>query len=547
MQDTTDRSGLGILWFGAVVVVAGVAAYADSFGGPFIFDDVDSIPGNPYIRHLWPLSNVLSAPEQTTAAGRPVVSLSLAINYAIGGLDVWGYHAFNLLIHLLSAVLLFGIVRRTLKRPTFGSQFARSGPWLATAVSLLWTVHPLQTESVTYIIQRTELLMGMFYLLTLYCAVRGWGSPYRRLWLAAAVGACALGMGSKEAMASAPLVVLLYDGLFVSGSYAAALRRHGALYAGLAATWIILGVLLASGPRSETVGFGLGIGALDYLRTQAQVLVRYLRLCFWPAPLVIHYGWPVARTWGESALPGLVILSLLVGTIWALLRRHWTGFAGAWFFLILAPSSSFVPIVSEIAAERRMYLPLAAVVTLAVVAVQWGGDRACRWLGLRGPAPRFAGAGLVIVLAGVFAYGTGQRNLDYRTAVAIWRDAVDKQPANARVRTNLAGALIQAGQFDDAVQHCRVALDLERWPSKAKALRLSSNSVPHFDSNPIIAKPTTTWPKRWEAWAGSRRRSSISAARWTCGRTMWTHTSTSAGRWLERAASMRQFATIKRR
>ena len=160
-----------------LVIAAGVWAYHNSLRGAFIFDDPTSISGNPHIRHLWPIRDAMSAPPATTVSGRPVVCLTLALNYAVGGWNVWGYHALNLMVHLLSALVLFGILRRTFEGPTLRDRFGGAAVWLAAAIALLWEVHPLQTESVTYIVQRTELLMGLFLLLTLYCALRCSQSP----------------------------------------------------------------------------------------------------------------------------------------------------------------------------------------------------------------------------------------------------------------------------------------------------------------------------------------------------------------------------------
>src|ERR1022692_1539631 len=201
-----------------MVVAAGLLAYHNSFTGPFIFDDFYSIEDNPTIHHLWPIWQTLSPPRigAPTVEGRPLVNLSLAINYALGGYRLWGYHALNLTIHILAALTLFGIVRRTLLQPRLQERFGAAADGLALAVAVLWMVHPLQTESVTYIIQRAESLMGLFYLLTLYCFLRaaGAGGPGRFWWLAASVFACLLGMATKEVMVSAPLVVLLYDRTF---------------------------------------------------------------------------------------------------------------------------------------------------------------------------------------------------------------------------------------------------------------------------------------------------------------------------------------------
>jgi hypothetical protein len=143
-----------------LIIAAGIWAYHNSFQGPFIFDDLPSIPENPHIRHLWPIGKALSPSPTSLVGGRPVMNLSLALNYALGGLAVWGYHAFNLAVHVLAALTLYGIVRRTLVRPGLREPFGASAQWVALAVAVLWTVHPLQTEAVTYLSQRCESLWG---------------------------------------------------------------------------------------------------------------------------------------------------------------------------------------------------------------------------------------------------------------------------------------------------------------------------------------------------------------------------------------------------
>ena len=256
-----------------LVIAAGIGAYHNSFQGPFIFDDLHSIPLNPHIRHLWPIREALSAPRYCSVNGRPVICLSLALNYALGGLNVRGYHAFNLAVHLLSALVLFGILRRTLEGEKLRDRFGDAAVWLAAAIAIIWEIHPLQTESVTYIVQRTELLMGLFLLLTLYCALRGSHSARPSAWYLAAVISCALGMGSKEVMVGAPLLVLLYDRVFLASSFRELWQRRGGLYASLAATWLILVVLVARTPRSAT-GFGMkGLTSWDYLKTEPGVIV----------------------------------------------------------------------------------------------------------------------------------------------------------------------------------------------------------------------------------------------------------------------------------
>lgn len=459
------RNSTAPIWLSAAIVGAGLLVYANALLGPFIFDDVDSISDNQHIRTLWPLGQAMSAPPQGTLAGRPIVSLSLAFNYAVGGLNVWGYHAVNVAIHLLSALLLFGIVRRTLLSPGLAGRWKRSASWLAAVSAAIWVVHPLQTEAVTYVVQRTELLMGLFYLLTLYCAIRGWQGSDRRAWFAGAVVSCALGMGSKEVMVSAPLVVLLYDRTFVSGSFGASLRNGRGLYAGLAVTWLVLAWMNLHGPRSETVGLRLGVAPMEYLETQAGVILWYLRLSLWPHPLAITYDdWPIAARVTQFLPQGLIIMALLAGAFW---RRSPLGFLGVFFFMILAPTSTFVPIVTEFAAERRMYLPLGAVVVLVVI----GGYRLLVYLSSRlslsASVVRGIGAGLTIVAMAALCCATVARNRDYASAIGIWGDTVAKRPGSATAHFSLADALMGEKRYAEAIEHCNVALRIK--PNSARA------------------------------------------------------------------------------
>ena len=235
----------------AAIVCLGALAYANSFAGRFIFDD-RAILEDISIRQLWPPWTAMLSP---TNVARPVVGLTFAINYAISGLEVWSYHLVNLLIHLLAALALFGIVRRALVSERLRGRFGAASVWLAAAVAVIWAVHPLQTQAVTYIVQRGESLMGLMYLATLYAVIRAAETASRR-WIVAAVISCAIGMATKPVMATAPIIALLFDVIFVAGSLKVALRRRWGLYAALAATWGIMAATIAAPtPADWSVGF----------------------------------------------------------------------------------------------------------------------------------------------------------------------------------------------------------------------------------------------------------------------------------------------------
>lgn len=399
----------------------------------------------------------MSAPEDTTLSGRPVAALSFAIDHAIHGGSLSGFHATNLAIHLVASLLLFGIVRRTLETEALGDAVRTSAPGLALATALLFVVHPLQTGAVTYLVQRVESLMGCFYLAMLYSAVRAHtAGPWPRLlWCSLAVATCGLGMATKEVMVTAPLIVILWDYFFAPGRS----RQRLPLYAALASTWLVLGVLVASGARTTSVGFGFEAWPWwRYLLTQAEVLIHYLRLALHPRPLVLDYDWPAVSSWTQVVLPGLAVLGLLGATVMGVIRKHPAAFAGAWFFLILAPTSSVLPIVTEVAAEHRMYLPLAGVITLAVTTWFQLLRRLAERRGLKPPtialvAKLFLGTAVI-----VFGWLTHNRNEDYRDFDRIWLDAIAKRPDNARARNNYATSLLVQGRFADAEVHLRAAV-----------------------------------------------------------------------------------------
>jgi tetratricopeptide (TPR) repeat protein len=260
-------------------------------------------------------------------------------------------------------------------------------------------------------------------------------------------------MATKEVMVSAPLMVILWDRFFAPDRGRQALP----LYAALASTWLILGVLVASGARSASAGFGFEAWPWwRYLLTQAEVLIHYLRLALYPSPLVLDYDWPAVSSWTRVVLPGAFVLVLLGATVIGVFQRYPAAFAGAWFFLILAPTSSVLPIVTEVAAEHRMYLPLASLTTLAVIA----GFRLL---------PRILARVALVTAVLLFGSMTQRRNEDYADFDRIWLDTIAKRPDNARARNNYATSLLTQGRFADAEVHLRVAVARNRSFAEAEA------------------------------------------------------------------------------
>jgi tetratricopeptide (TPR) repeat protein len=468
------------------LVALALLAYANSFSGAFIFDDQSSIVANPSLSRVWPPWRPLLSPSAGGTRGRPVANLSFAVNHWAGGQAVVGYHAANLAIHIAAGLILFGIVRRTLVRPQAGPRLAAAASPLAFAVAALWLVHPLTTESVTYLSQRTESLMGLLYLLTLYCVIRGAASAAPALWYTAAIISSLLGMATKEVMITAPVVILLYDRTFLAGSFAAAWRLRRGLYLGLASGWILLGFLMI-GIGTRGAGLALGISPLSYALCESRAVVRYLGLAFWPRPLVFDYGTDLGPG-GAAAVPYLlVVLAFLAGTLQLLRRRPALGFALFWFFAILAPTSSVVPVVLQPVAEHRMYLPLIAVITLSAVAAYL---MVGRWSAL-----------LLAAALACLGYETHERNIDYRSSVAIWKDTASKRAMNARAHCNLGNALLADGQADSGMKELAEALRIS--PDDADSnldLGVALGNLGRLsEADPLIQKAAAANPSLAEA------------------------------------------------
>lgn len=437
----------------AVVVFATLAAYHNTFSSPLVFDDASSIKYNPSIRTLWPLSTVFFPPSECTVAGRPLANLTFALNYAWSGLDVRSYHVVNFCLHVGSALLLFGVIRRTLRRlATSGGDdgegqirtIAEAAEPIAVMAAVTWAVHPVLISAVTYISQRTEVLMSFFYLGTVYAFIRGIEKP-SGLWLAASVAACFLGVASKEGMMTAPVMVFLYDRTFVAGTFRDAWRSRWRYYLSLAASWLLL-ALLMSGLKDRAVGYNLGVTPWTYALTEAKAVLLYLRLIVWPFPLVLDYGIifveRLAAAWPYVLGLGVILAATVIG----LFRRPRATFPLAAFFLLLSPTSSVVPIATQPIAENRLYLPAAAMIALGVVGIRRLGV-VRSWL--------VCGMCAVALLA-----LSVQRNGLFQDRLTLWTDNLTKRPENPRSHALVGEMLHEAGRLQEAKARFETALRL---------------------------------------------------------------------------------------
>lgn len=449
----------------AGILAAVAAVYANSLHGPFVFDDLPAIRDNPSLQHL---SSALFPPsaDGNTVGGRPLLNLSFAINHAIGGLDVRGYHVVNALIHCANALLVHAVLRRVLAR-----RATAHGDLVALVTAALWAVHPLATAAVTYLAQRAESLGATCILLAAYGFLRGAAGP--RGWLALSAVAAFAGAATKETAGVTPLLILLLDRTLFTGGFAAAMRARPAYYLALAGTWLLLAALVASTEaRGGSVGAAGGITVLGYLATQCRAIMHYLQLACWPHPLVFDHGSPIIP-W-SSAWPGAVLLALAgAWAAWSAHGRRLAGLGALAILILLAPSSSFLPIASQTIAEHRMYLPLALVLALiAAGAARLGG--------------RVAAALLVLALP--LGWATRQRNEVFRSAETLWAETVAGKPHNPRAHNNLGLLLAEQGRDSEARRHFETAVGLS--PDNPEALNnlgnvlrrlgLSAEAIPHY-------------------------------------------------------------------
>lgn len=434
------------LWPRVLIALAVFLVYANSFPGGFFFDDDAAIVQNESIRDLTDLRAVVSPPVQAGIGGRPFANLTYALNYALSGYAPWSYHAVNLGLHAAAALLLFALTRRTLLLPVIPERFRSLANDIALVVALFWGLHPLQTNIVDYASQRTEGLMGVLYLFTLYGFLRAVTSSSRR-WVAVTITTCFLGMATKEVMVTAPVMVLLFDRTFLAGSFVAALKRRWPIYTGLALSWALLSVLMLTSKLTERgIGFGLGQSGFTYALTECRAVLRYLQLAVWPNPLVFDYG-PLYLHGAKEAWPSITLLALvLAGTSLAVWRAPLIGFAAAWFFVTLAPSSSIVPVVQQPCAENRVYLPLAGIAVLMTLL-------GFRLFGRRAQVCLF-------VISGLLGIATVARNPAFASELAIWTDTVPKRTENARAANNLGNALLKQNRTLEAMPHFETAIRL---------------------------------------------------------------------------------------
>lgn len=465
------------------VLGLGLAAYANAYGGAFVFDDLAQVRDSTLARDL--SSWLPGGPGWRLEATRAVGYLSFALNHRLGA-SPGGYHAVNVAIHLANAFLVYALVVLALRAPRArGSWLAPHARAVAYVAAALFVTHPLQTQAVTYVVQRLTSLATLFYLAATVLYLDGRLAPPGRGRLRAAASyagllACALlAMLTKEIAFTLPFAIVLLE--------LALFDREGRRWAALApvlATALVIPVALATRTSLPAALSGAITGTrlerppprLDYLLTQPSVVVAYLRLLVLPAGQNLDHDVPIRHALLDPAvLSSAAVLAALAALAAVLLARtrpaarrpvnpaaRLVAVGILWGFLALSVES-LVPIV-DVMNEHRVYLPsaglfMAAAVALAFLARRASGEGRAAW--------NLAAAGTVIAL--VLAGATLVRNTVWRSDLTLWRDAASKSPRKLRPVENYGTALISAGHPDRAVPVLRHALELDGGSAYAHA------------------------------------------------------------------------------
>lgn len=471
-ERVTSRFEDWVITAGLVIVT--IVGYANSLDGEFVYDDETAIVENPAVRALW-------HPASGRNSERPLAIWTFAVNYAYGGLEPNSYHVVNLVIHAVGGVMLWLLGRRLLATRYFGSRISANSSRLAAVIAVLWLAHPINTQGVTYVVQRMESLASIFILIALYAIARSEGR-WSAWWCVAAV-ASVFGMWTKPIVLTLPVLGILVDRV-VCHSDIHQFGRRAAMFALLSAcvlgangTYLFNAAKAIQPTQGQTQqadrqeaesangqleGFTAPKvaelkqrpSAWEYVRTQPEILLHYARLVVWPSGLTLDYAWPIQQNVAISLGLGAVITVLVGVSIYLAWTSPGWGLLAMWPWVLLGPTSSFLPI-QDLAYEHRMYLavsgPIALIVLFAYSRLE---DR--------------VGSNLLAVTAGcvtlIFLALTIDRNRDYYSVERMWAETVRTAPWNARAWNNLAFLKLEAGDDKAAASAFARARQIDTTP-----------------------------------------------------------------------------------
>jgi protein O-mannosyl-transferase len=467
-----------------IILILGILIYSNTFNIPFAFDDITSISNNSIIkdvRHIIDQQNIYN--------NRLVGYLTFALNYEMHELNVAGYHIFNLLIHLLNALLVYWLMMLTFKTP-YASFYLRnnvlrtSDPyrWIPLFTALLFVSHPIQTQAVTYIVQRFASLTTLFYLVSMVTYIKARCSdPLKKVryaFFAASIISAVLAMRTKEIAFTLPVMVFLYEFIFFQANIKKRML-YLFLLLPLLLTMLIIPVSMmltkngSAGVRGidelTMMAGSVDVSRWDYLNTQFRVIVTYISLLFFPINQNLDYDYPIYRTFFTPPvfLSFFVLWGVFCSGIYLLYRSYKSGqencfwyrliaFGIFWFFVTLSVESSFIPIM-DVIFEHRLYLPSVGffiAIMSGIVFIYVGSANKAKVI-----AKVFIPLMILIVISlSMTAYA---RNMVWSDEVTLWEDVVKKSPDKIRPHYNLGTAYQEQGRLDEAVKEYQTAINLQ--------------------------------------------------------------------------------------
>ncbi|MBF0556022.1 MAG: tetratricopeptide repeat protein [Nitrospirae bacterium] len=463
-----------------IIAAVCVIIYSNSFKAPFMFDDYTNIIEKNVIKDIGQDKDSYSL-ISPKANRRFVGVLTFALNYKLNGMDVAGYHVFNLIVHILSALAVYWLVMLIFRTPFFETFDPFLGRGLtAFFTALLFAVHPIQTSAVTYIVQRYTSLATLLCLVSVlaYVKSRLTGSvPMRYALYTVSIISAIAAMRTKEIAFTLPVIAVLLEFLFLDGK----LIKRILYLLPLLLTMLIIPISILANKSPEAanaltialnpkiIGSSLNLASItditrtEYLFTQFRVIVTYLRLLFVPVWLNLDYDYPVFRNFfkAEVVLSFLVVVSVFASAVYMLYKSLAPNRSAArlyslgilWFFIALSVESSVIPI-KDVINEYRVYYPSVGFFIAVIAVVVWMVEKRGR------PAKVYAISALSLIIV-LFSAMTMMRNEVWADRVKLWEDTARKSPNKARPHYNLGYDYIRQGRVDDAAREFQTAIKLK--------------------------------------------------------------------------------------
>ncbi|MCB0804397.1 MAG: tetratricopeptide repeat protein [Bacteroidales bacterium] len=442
----------------AVFAILSILIYSNSFDSPFQFDDTLQILAKDRVNDL---SQFASLSEWVKVSKRPVSFFSFALNFYFSEYEVYSYHLINLIIHILAGIAVFLLVLQLFRTPVMKTSTLLDYRYpMAFFTALIFLTHPIQTQAVTYIVQRMTSLSALFYFLAVFFYAEARMAKFHEkkltniaLWLGLTGLASAISLLTKQIAATLPFIFLLYEICFIRTKQGKYYRNFIIAVASVLSLFIIVVAVFGLLPAETR-----DISRMDYLITQFRVIVKYLQLFILPVNQNLDYDFALSTSFfsWDVLLSFLLLIALLVVAIIVFKKHKPVSFGIGWFFIALAVESSVIPI-RDVIFEHRLYLPLFGL-SLVVVYLVFNYI----------PKRMFAMSTAVLTfLIVIYSFATYARNESWRTQYSIWKDVAEKSPGKFRPWYNLGKIALDDGKYSEAVSYLKNSLRLD--PDAANA------------------------------------------------------------------------------